>query len=106
MGEKCDTKARLLEENIAIEQEKKDLIAQIEKEQGNMSQYHERQAKIVSEKDDLENALTAAQEKLVQTEQNRIEATNDKKALEAESIVVKKEITDIEIIIKKLEQER
>merc|ERR1739848_210899 len=44
--EKVDTKAKLLEENKVIEEEKKALLAQIEKEQGNLSQYHERQAKI------------------------------------------------------------
>merc|ERR1712179_266753 len=90
--EKCDTKVRLLEENIGIEEEKKALMAQIDKEQGNMSQYHDRQAKCASQKADLEIALTAAQQKLAQTEQNRIGATNDKKALEAETVVVKKDI--------------
>merc|ERR1712080_600482 len=104
--EKCDTKVRLLEENVAIEEEKKALLAQIEKEQGNMSQYHERQAKCSSQKADLEIALTAAQNKLAQTEQNRISATADKKALEAETLVIKKDIADIEIIIQKLEQEK
>merc|ERR1712179_699639 len=43
--EKCDTKVRLLEENVGIEEEKKALLAQIAKEQGDMSQYHERQSK-------------------------------------------------------------
>merc|ERR1712126_364521 len=104
--EKCDTKVRLLEENAAIEEEKKAILAQIEKEQGNLSQYHDRQAKCNSQKADLEIALTAAQQKLAQTEQNRISATADKKALEAESVVIKKDIADIEIIIQKLEQEK
>merc|ERR1712115_292351 len=104
--EKCDTKVRLLEENVAIEEEKKAILAQIEKEQGNLSQYHDRQAKCNSQKADLEIALTAAQQKLAQTEQNRISATADKKALEAESVVIKKDIADIEIIIQKLEQEK
>merc|ERR1719347_1763077 len=104
--EKCDTKVRLLEENVAIEEEKKAILAQIEKEQGNLSQYYDRQAKCNSQKADLEIALTAAQQKLAQTEQNRISATADKKALEAETVVIKKDIADIEIIIQKLEQEK
>merc|ERR1712180_304588 len=104
--EKCDTKVRLLEENKAIGEEKKAILAQIEKEQGNLSQYHDRQAKCNSQKADLEIALTAAQNKLAQTEQNRVQATNDKKSLEAESVVIKKDIADIEIIIQKLEQEK
>ena len=40
------TKAQLLEENKVIEEEKKALLKQIESEQGNLSQYHEKQAKI------------------------------------------------------------
>merc|ERR1712112_800835 len=76
--EKCDTKVRLLEENAAIEEEKKALLEQISKEQGDLSQYHERQSKCASEKADLEIALTEAQNKLVRTEQNRVQATNDK----------------------------
>jgi len=104
--DKCDTKARLLEENVLIEQEKKAILVQIEKEQGNMSQYHDRQAKCASEKADLEIKLTEAQNKLVETEQKRVQATSDKKALEAESVVIKKDIADIEIVIQKLEQEK
>merc|ERR1719289_271291 len=72
--EKCDTKVRLLAENEVIVEEKKALLAQIEKEQGNMSQYHERQSKCNSEKADLEIALVQAQQKLADTEQARIQA--------------------------------
>jgi len=104
--EKCDTKEKLLAENVTIEEEKKALMKEIEKEQGDLSQYHERQSKCNAEKADLEIALTAAQSKLVQTEQNRVGATNDKKALELETTAVKKDIADIEMIINKLEQEK
>merc|ERR1712072_1352194 len=38
--EQLKTKARLLEENEAIEAEKKELLATLEKEQGNLSVYH------------------------------------------------------------------
>merc|ERR1719242_1409088 len=104
--EKCDTKVRLLAENEVIVEEKKALLAQIEKEQGNLSQYHERQSKCNSEKADLEIALTQAQQKLADTEQARIMATNDKKSLEQENILIKKDIGDIEMAITKLEQEK
>merc|ERR1712226_1450974 len=104
--EKCDTKVRLLAENELIVEEKKTLLAQIEKEQGNLSQYHERQAKSNAEKNDLEIALTEAQNKLVRTEQARLQATNDKKMLEQETVAVKKDIADIEMAITKLEQEK
>merc|ERR1711910_92466 len=55
--EKLDTKEKLLAENQVIEEEKKALLKQIEAEQGNVSQYHEKQAKISAQKADLENEL-------------------------------------------------
>jgi len=104
--EKLDTKEKLLAENQVIEEEKKALLKQIEAEQGNVSQYHERQAKISAQKADLEVELAATQEKLVTREQERAQATNDKKELEQETIVIKKDITDVEMVIQKLEQEK
>merc|ERR1719384_845111 len=104
--EKLDTKEKLLEENKVIEEEKKALIKQIESEQGNVSQYHERQAKISAERSELELDLAAAQDKLAKTEQARVQATSDKKELEQESVAIKKDIADIEMVIQKLEQEK
>ena len=45
--EQLKTKDRLLEENVTIKEETKALMAQLEKEQGNLSVYHDK----VSEKD-------------------------------------------------------
>merc|ERR1712183_546344 len=90
--EKVDTKAKLLEENQVIEDDKKALLKQIEAEQGNVSQYHERQAKISSQKGALEEELVQEQDKLATREQQRVGATNDKKELEQESVVIKKDI--------------
>merc|ERR1719361_2281534 len=104
--EKVDLKAKLLEENKVIEDEKKALIKQIESEQGNLSQYHEKQAKISAQRSELELELAAAQDKLVQTEQARMQATQDKKELEQESMAIKKDIGDIEMVIQKLDQEK
>merc|ERR1739838_401831 len=88
--EKLDTKERLLQENVLIEDEKKALMKQIDSEQGNMSQYHERHAKISSENAALEGELASTQDKLVKTEQTRVQATNDKKDLELETVAVKR----------------
>merc|ERR1740123_1618559 len=104
--EKIDLKAKLLEENKAIEEEKKALIKQIESEQGNIGQYHERQALVSSQKADLEVALVTATDKLAKTEQARVDATNDKKALEQETLAIKKDIGDLEVVIQKLSQEK
>ena len=71
--EKCDTKVRLLAENEIIVEEKKALMDEIAKSQGDMSQYHERQQKCAEQKADLEIALTEAQDKLARTEQARIQ---------------------------------
>merc|ERR1712226_608070 len=96
----------LLEENKGLEEEKKALVQQIDKEQGNVSQYHEKQARISGEKANLEIALTTAQNNLVKAEQKRMQATSDKKLLEQETVSVKKDIADIELTIHKLEQEK
>merc|ERR1719315_567155 len=104
--EKLDTKEKLLAENQVIEEEKKALLKQIEAEQGNVSQYHEKQAKLSAQKADLEIELTKSQELLVRREHERVQATNDKKDLEQETIVIKKDITDVEMVIQKLEQEK
>jgi myosin heavy chain 6/7 len=103
--EKLNTKAKLLEDNKVIEDEKRDLLNQIEKEQGNMSQYHEKQAKMNAQKADLENQLIDYQNQLQETEQQRILATEEKKQLDIECDVIKKDIGDIEISIQKLDQE-
>ena len=104
--EKLELKEKLLQENKLLEEETHALLGQIDKEQGNVSHYREKQEKLSNEKTDLEAALTAAQNKLARTEQQRIKATNDKKKQEQEISVVKKDIADIELVIRKLEQEK
>ena len=103
---KLDTKDRLLAEIKIIEEERKALLKQIEAEQGNVSQYYERQAALNSEMAGLELKLVESQDLLVRREQERIEATNEKRELEQETVVIKKDITDIELCIQKLEQEK
>merc|ERR1712123_446148 len=104
--ENLDKKERLLQENVDIETDKKALLKTIDSEQGNMSQYHERLAKIGSEKGSLEGELVVWQDKLVKTEQNRVNAGNDKKDLELESVSVKNEIGNQDEVINKLNKEK
>ena len=104
--EQVKTKARLLEENETIKEEKKALLAQLEKEQGNLSVYHEKQAAATAGIADLEKQLQVAQDKLAQREQARQDATQDKKVLEQEVVAIKKDIDDIMVAIQKLEQEK
>merc|ERR1719411_2167990 len=104
--EQLKTKARLEEENMAIEDDKKALLKEIEKSQGNLSEYHERQAKANAQKADLEVQLDQANNKLANLQSDREMATADKKVLEQECVVVKKDIEDIDMAIQKLEQEK
>jgi len=104
--EKVQLKAKLLEDNVTIEVEKKALMTQLESEQGNLSVYHEKQAKASAASADLEVQLATSQDILVQREQSRQDATTDKKVLEQEVISVKKDIDDVDVSIQKIEQEK
>merc|ERR1719341_1929972 len=104
--EQVKTKEKLLAENVIIEEDKKALIKQIDAEQGNMSQYHEKQAKISAQKADLEGQLVESQDLLVKMESSRVSETANKKSLELECTAVKKDIDDIDMAIRKLEQEK
>ena len=104
--EQLETKDRLTEENKVIEEEKKALVKQLEAEQGNLSEYTERQAKASAQKADLEVQLVEAGNKLAEAEIMRQDATVAKKECESEIVVVKKDIEDLEAAIIKLEQEK
>merc|ERR1711937_1071185 len=104
--EQLKTKARLAEDNVIIQEETKALIKQLESEQGNLTQYTEQQEKATKLKIKFGADLVAAGQKLVQMEEERVAATADKKVLEGENVVIKKDIEDIEIAIQKLEQEK
>jgi myosin heavy subunit len=105
-AEKVNLKTQLLEENKKIEDEKKALLKQIESEQGNLSQYHERQAKCSAQRADLEVQLLEAQERLTQIEKTRNDANNEKKMLEQEAVAIKKDMKELEQTIQKIEQEK
>ena len=100
------TKDRLLEENVTIKEEAKALMAQLEKEQGNLSVYHDKQAKATSAIAGLEVDLANAQDALVAKEHSRQDAMADKKLLEQECLAVKKDIEDVDMAIQKIEQEK
>merc|ERR1712020_799685 len=80
--DQLETKKRLEQENVNMEEEKKALVKQLEAEQGNMSKYTERQAIASAAKANLEVELSNAGVKLSQMEQNRQQAGVDKKVLE------------------------
>merc|ERR1719510_1913097 len=104
--EQVNPKKRLEQENVDMEEEKKALMKQLESEQGNLSEYTDRQAKANAAKTMLEKGLVDAGNKLVECEQTRQQAGLDKKALEGDNVVIKKDIEDLELSIQKLEQEK
>merc|ERR1719381_51564 len=81
--EQLDTKEKLQEENVSAAEEIKALMKQLESEQGNMSQYTEKQAKLSAQKAHMESA--------------RQNETSNKKALEQQNAVIKKDIEDLEL---------
>merc|ERR1719163_2060650 len=104
--EQVETKKKLEAENVAMEEDKKALVKQLEAEQGNLGEYTERQAKASAARADLEVQLADAGDKLIEMEGNRQQATLDKKALEQDNVGIKKDIGDLEMAIQKLEQEK
>merc|ERR1712088_203513 len=104
--EQLKTKDRLLEENVTIKEETKALMAQLEKEQGNLSVYHDKQAKATAAIAAGETELKNTQDALAAKERARQEATADKKVLEQEVVAVKKDIDDVNMAITKVEQEK
>merc|ERR1719509_430804 len=104
--QQVNNKARMEQENVEMETEKKALLAQLQSEQGNLSEYTDRQTAANIAKTKLETGLVDAGNKLVDMEAARQQATLDKKALEGDNVVIKKDIEDLEISIQKLEQEK
>ena len=104
--EQLETKKRLEGENKTLEEEKKALLKQLESEQGNLSEYTDRQQIALAKKADLEEELIVAQQRLVEVEQERQNITQEKRVLEQDNTVIKKDMEDLELAIQKLEQEK
>ena len=104
--EQVETKKRLEQENVAMEEEKNTLLKQLQKEQGSVSEYTDRQAKASALKADLEVKLQNGGVKLTEMAEKRQKSMADKKALESGNVAIKKEMEDLELAIQKLEQEK
>merc|ERR1711963_1088890 len=68
-SEQVEAKKRMEQENVDMEAEKKALVKQLEAEQGNLSEYTDRQSAALSAKDKLEAGLVDAGNKLAEMEQ-------------------------------------
>merc|ERR1739838_1127163 len=83
--------------NVAIIEETGALTKQLESEQGNLSVYHERQAKASAMKADNEAQLETAQKNLAIAEGQKQDLTADRKTMEADINNVKKDIEDLDL---------
>ena len=104
--EALDVTRSLEEANMALEQDRKALQKQLEAEQGNLSEYQERQAKAAAKKADLEKQLEATQTELSSHEAMRQDLNSERKILDGEVTLVKKDIKGLENKFQKVEQEK
>merc|ERR1719483_388752 len=92
--------------NKTIIEETGALTKQLEGEQGNLSVYTDRQAKATGMKIGAEQKLEAATEALGQAEMDKQQMNGDRKVMEADIGIIKKDIEDLDLAFQKLEQEK
>merc|ERR1719237_544991 len=92
--------------NVAIIEETGALTKQLESEQGNLSVYTDRQAKATQVKIATEQKLEVATAALGQAELDKQAMTGDRKVMEGEIGIIKKDIEDLDLAFQKLEQEK
>merc|ERR1711997_23973 len=92
--------------NKAIIEETGALTKQLESEQGNLSVYTDRQAKATGVKIATEQKLEVATAALGQAELDKQAMTGDRKVMEGEIGIIKKDIEDLDLAFQKLEQEK
>merc|ERR1711934_1348384 len=79
---------------------------ELESEQGNLSVYTDRQAKATQVKIATEQKLEVATAALGQAELDKQAMTGDRKVMEGEIGIIKKDIEDLDLAFQKLEQEK
>jgi len=92
--------------NAGLEEESKALSSQLASEQGNLSQYQERQAKAAALKVDVEAKLADGQRQLSLAENQRINAASARKAMDGDISILKKDMEDLDLAFQKIEQEK
>ncbi|XP_042890599.1 myosin heavy chain, muscle-like isoform X40 [Penaeus japonicus] len=92
--------------NLALLEEKNNLMVALESTKGNVSEYLDKQAKLQSQKADLEAQLNETTERLQQEEEARNQLFQGKKKIEQEISGLKKDIEDLELSVQKAEQDK
>merc|ERR1712106_802500 len=104
--EQLEIKKTLDAENDTTRQEISDLRAKLTEEQGDLSGYLEKQAKLSAQNADLELQLKENEERLAQEEKAREFATADKNELEKQHEKMKREFQEISDRNEKLQAEK
>ncbi|XP_053645273.1 myosin heavy chain, muscle-like [Cherax quadricarinatus] len=92
--------------NLALLEEKNNLLVALESTKGNVSEFLDKQAKLQSQKADLEAQLNETTERLQQEEEARNQLFQGKRKVEQEITSLKKDIEDLELTIQKSEQDK
>ncbi|XP_050734450.1 myosin heavy chain, muscle-like [Eriocheir sinensis] len=99
-------KSELEISNAALLEEKNTLAVELDSNKGSMSEYLEQQAKLQAQKHELEAQLTDLSERLAREEEARKELFSQKKSIDNDSIVFKRDIEDLELTVTKVEQDK
>merc|ERR1719244_1877466 len=104
--EQLNTKKKLEEENTLAAEEIAQLKARLSNEQGDLTSYMEKQAKLSAQKADLEVQLKENEEKLAEEERLKAIADDDRKGGDREIANVKREYQDLVAKHEKLQAEK
>merc|ERR1719474_1157546 len=90
----------------SMTQDKKDMMTQIEQEQGDLSTYQQDLAKASSNKSEKEEELATSQRNLSEAEAKRNDMNDKKRKFESDLSSFRKDIDDMDMAIQKAEQEK
>merc|ERR1711899_475475 len=97
---------RLNDEIKQMTQDKRDMLHQIEQEQGDLSSYQKDLATATTAKAEKEDELANTQKKLADTEAQRADMQEKKRRYESDLSSFRKDIDDMNMSIQKAEQEK
>ena len=104
----AETEARkqFEEANSRLMDEKLALLKRIETEQGDLAMFQERHAKAAAQHADMEVELADVNEKIRQEKDKKEDLIKNKRSMEQEVSSIRGDLSDIEIQVQKVEQER
>ncbi|KAM6977340.1 myosin-7-like [Aplochiton taeniatus] len=104
---KSESKSRQLEEKqVAVVQEKNDLVLQLQAEQETLADAEERCDQLIKAKLGLESRIKEVTERLEDEEELNVSLTCKKRQLEDEVAELKRDVDELEITLAKVEKER